>query len=485
MRKKLLCVLCLLLCCMAGFSAHSQALSDTPKLDSESACVIDAANGEILYQKHANRELRPASITKQMTALLTLERIEAGEISLDDKAEVTRSALEGIDPTSTLVGFEVGEKRSVRDLLYCMLVDSANDAANILAEYVGDGDLDAFVERMNERAVELGCTHTHFANPNGLDPDDDQIHVCSAHDMALISYELTKYPDYFTYAGAKKYALETDEVVTEPWEIWTKVNMLLPASEFYNKELVGGKTGWTSHAHHTFVAYMERGDRMLVLVVMNSIDPASKYNDVEKLFDYCIDNYTTYTLAPSDYSDQLTEALQTAGMTDITVDTDALPELTVVLPSNLDESAISYTVSAGADDTAPVLTLGVQEKDWETYRLATHSQGDTAVLTTAEIPIKEGLLAAASSAVKPSSDSDSGTKVLLDILPMDDTRGLILTAAAAALILFSLLFLIIRLVFHKPKKKKEQPRLTVVIKTPPQYQDQVDSEQEDEKQTTK
>lgn len=483
MRKKLLCTLCLLLCCMAGLSTHSQALSDTPKLDSESACVIDAANGQILYQKHANRELRPASITKQMTALLTFERIEAGEITLDDKADVTRSALENVDPNSTLVGFEVGEKRSVRDLLYCMLVDSANDAANILAEYVGDGDLDAFVDRMNERAKELGCTHTHFANPNGLDPDDDQVHLCSAHDMALISYELTKYPDYFTYAGAKKYALETDEVVTEPWEIWTKVNMLLPASEFYNKELVGGKTGWTSHAHHTFVAYMERGDKMLVLVVMNSIDPASKYRDVEKLFDYCIDNYSTYTLTPADYSDSLTAALQTAGMEDVTVDTESLPDLQVTLPSDLDESAISYTVSK--DGETPVLTLGIQEKDWETYRQATHTRGETAVLTTAAIPVKEGLLSTTSSAVESAANTDGGSKIFLDILPMDDTRGLILTAAAAALILFSLLFLIVRLVFRKPKKTKEQPRLTVVIKTPPQYQEQTEHDQEDKKQTTK
>ncbi|MCI6830742.1 MAG: D-alanyl-D-alanine carboxypeptidase [Clostridiales bacterium] len=483
MRKKLLCTLCLLFCCMAGLGAHSQALADTPKLDSESACVIDAANGQILYQKHANRELRPASITKQMTALLTLERIEAGEISLDDKAEVTRSSLEGLDPNSTLVGFEVGEKRSVRDLLYCMLVDSANDAANILAEYVGDGDVDAFVDRMNERAKELGCTHTQFANPNGLDPDDEQVHRCSAHDMALISYELTKYPDYFTYAGAKNYALETDEVVTEPWEIWTKVNMLLPASEFYNKELVGGKTGWTSHAHHTFVAYMKRGDKMLVLVVMNSIDPASKYRDVEKLFDYCIDNYTTYTLTPADYSEPLTAALQDAGMTDVTVDPEALPDLLVTLPSDLNESAISYTVSGDAE--MPVLTLGVQTNDWETYRLATHTRGETAVLASTEIPVKNGLLGAASSDEDASAVKDSGPKVLLDILPMDDTRSLILTAAAAALILFSLLFLIVRLVFRKPKKKKEQPRLTVVIKTPPQYQQQAERDAEDEKQTTK
>ena len=170
-------------------------------------------------------------------------------------------------------------------------------------------------------------------------------------------------------------------------------------------------------------------------------------------------------------------------MADVTVDTGALPDLPVTLPSDLNESAISYTVSGDAE--MPVLTLGVQTKDWEPYRLATHTRGETAVLASIEIPVKNGLLGAASSDQDASAVKDSGPKVLLDILPMDDTRSLILTAAAAALILFSLLFLIVRLVFRKPKKKKEQPRLTVVIKTPPQYQQQAECDAEDEKQTTK
>ena len=469
MKKKLLGTLCLLVCCLIGFGARSQALAETPKLESESACVIDASNGEILYQKHANRALRPASITKQMTALLVLEQVEAGNITLDDKAEVTYSALSPIDPTSTLVGFEEGEKRSVRDLMYCMLVDSANDAANVLAEYVG-GDLDSFVDRMNARARELGCTHTQFANPNGLDPDDDSTHRCSALDMARISYELTKYPDYYTFAGAKKYALEVDEVVTEPWEIWSKVHMLLPASEFYNKEVIAGKTGWTHLAHHTFVAYMQRGDRTLVIVVMNSLDAGAKYRDAEKLMDYCCDNYTALTLTAADYREPVNAAIEQAGL-EVALDTDDLPELPVVLPSDLSTDAIAYSVAMDDDGETPILTLGIKPEAWDTYKAATHTQGETAVLNRTALPVKKGLLATAQSSAKSISKSVSepdGTEGLTDILPTRDIRVLGVTVAAALLLLLSIVFFLIRSI-RRRKKKNKKNNLTVVIHTPEKY----------------
>lgn len=475
MKKKLLCTLCLLVCCMVGLGARSQALAATPKLASESACVIDASNGEILYQKYANRALRPASITKQMTALLVLEKVEAGEITLDDKAEVTYDALIAVDPTSTLIGFEEGEKRTVRDLMYCMLVDSANDAANILAEYVG-GDLDTFVDMMNARAEELGCTNTHFANPNGLDPDDEQTHLCSAHDMALISYELTKYPDYYTFAGTKQYALEVDDVVTEPWEIWTKVDMLLPASEYYNDELIAGKTGWTHLAHHTFVAYMQRGDRNLIVVVMNSVDAGAKYRDTEKLVDYCCDNFTPLTLSPADYSDSLTAAIEQAGL-EVNLDTGELPELPVVLPSDLSADDITYSVAMDADGETPILTLGLREAVWDTYKAETHISGKKAVLSRTALPVKTGLLAAAQSSAKSLQETvsgDSGSAAFLNILPMEDTRVFVITVLAAVLVLLSILYLILRTVLRrraKAKAKKGRAKLTVVIKTPKQYQD--------------
>ncbi|MDO5548816.1 MAG: D-alanyl-D-alanine carboxypeptidase family protein [Eubacteriales bacterium] len=470
MKKKLLCTLCLLIGCIVGLGAHSQALAETPKLVSESACVIDASNGEILYQKHANRALRPASITKQMTALLVLEKVDAGEISLDDKAEVTYDALIAVDPTSTLIGFEEGQKRTIRDLMYCMLVDSANDAANILAEYVG-GDLDTFVDMMNARADELGCTHTHFANPNGLDPDDEQIHRCSARDMALISYELSKHSDYYTFAGAKQYALEVDDVVTEPWEIWTKVDMLLPASEYYNKELIAGKTGWTHLAHHTFVAYMERGDRSLIVVVMNSMDPGAKYSDTEKLVDYCCDNYTPLTLTPADYSDSLTAAIESAGL-EINLDTGELPDLPIVLPSDLSADDITYSVAMEEDGETPVLTLGLKEEAWDTYKAATHMQGEAAVLSRTVLPVKTGLFAAAQSSARSlqkTVSAGSGSAVAT-VLPMDTLRLLIITVLAAVLVLFSVLFLILRAVRRKRKKAQDRSGLTVVIKTPEKYQ---------------
>lgn len=473
--KKILCAILSLACCVTvlgtgAFAAKTAEETATPKLYSDSACVIDADNGEILYQKHANRQERPASITKQMTALLVLEKVEAGDISLDDKVKVTSDALSTVVLESTRIGFEPGEKRTVSDLMSCMLVDSANDAANILAEYVG-GDVETFVGMMNDKAKELGCTNTQFDNPNGLDPDDGSTHLTTAHDMALISYELTKYKDYYDFAGQSSYTLDTDKVIKEPWTIATKVDMLDPNSEWYNEEVVAGKTGWTSKAHHTMCVYMNRGDRHLVIVVMNSPEWTEKYRDTEALMDYCCNSFDTITLTANEYQQAAETSMTEAGV-EQSLDVKNLPELKLYLPAGMTANDLRYKVTSIGDDTVD-LAVGISSAKWDEYHAATHVNGEKAILATYALPLKKSLADTVADTVTGANAQNGSGSGSAAGMTAPDTK-ILLTVAAALLVLMSLFFLIFRSVRNKKQKAmkaKAHKPIEIVIAPTEKYKD--------------
>ena len=138
-----------------------------PELNAKAALLVDANTGTVVYAKNEHQELYPASLTKIMTALLVLEAVDKGQLTMDQQLTATASALEGLSADGSTANIQVGEIMTVENLLYCMLVVSANEACDILAEAVS-GSVDAFVDAMNAKAQELGCKNTHFANPNGL-----------------------------------------------------------------------------------------------------------------------------------------------------------------------------------------------------------------------------------------------------------------------------------------------------------------------------
>ena len=169
-------------------------LPEDPDILAKAALLVDYNTGEVVYGKNEHQELYPASLTKIMTALLTLEAIDAGKLTMDQPLTATATALEGLSSDGSSAGIKVGETMPVRDLLYCMLVVSANEACDILAEAVS-GSVSAFVSAMNEKAKALGCENTHFVNPNGL---HDPQHYTSAWDMYLITRAAMEYPDFMT-----------------------------------------------------------------------------------------------------------------------------------------------------------------------------------------------------------------------------------------------------------------------------------------------
>ena len=175
---------------------------EEPTLDARNALLMDETNGRMLYGKAEKEKAYPASITKVMTALLVLEAVDRGDLSVSQPITASYEAANSIDEDSSTAGIEEGEVLTVEQLLYCLLVVSANEAANILAEAVS-GSVTDFVALMNQRAAELGCEGTHFANTNGL-PDPD--HYTTAWDIYLIAREAMKHDLFMTICGSKSYA---------------------------------------------------------------------------------------------------------------------------------------------------------------------------------------------------------------------------------------------------------------------------------------
>ena len=185
--KRFACLIMSAVLCLGCVSAL-----EVDELASEYALVMCAETGEVLYEKNGNAPARPASITKLMTALIALENVD----DFSQTTTVTETALD-VEYDSTRIGLIEGEEVTLEDMLAAMVIGSANDASNVLAEAVG-GSLDGFVQMMNDKLVELGCTGSRFMNAHGLD-DDDQ--YASAYDMALITRELLDHPEFTSSAA--------------------------------------------------------------------------------------------------------------------------------------------------------------------------------------------------------------------------------------------------------------------------------------------
>ena len=179
----LILIICLALCALAP----SASALDDPDLSAKAVLLADLNSGEILYSKNAEEQRSPASLTKIMTGLLAIEAIESGQCRMEDIVTAGADAWTGMGEDASNSNIQPGEQMTYKDLLYCAIMHSANEACNILATYIS-GSVSAFVDRMNERAAELGCTNTHFLDPNGLSNDG---HSTTAYDMYLITKEAT------------------------------------------------------------------------------------------------------------------------------------------------------------------------------------------------------------------------------------------------------------------------------------------------------
>ncbi len=261
-------------------SVYAEVVDNIPfDVDADSAVLMDFSTGRVLYAKNADLALPPASVTKIMTLLLFMEEVDAGNISLDEEISVSEYAA---SMGGSQVYLEPGETMRAEDMLKCVIIASANDAAVALAEKVA-GSEEAFVARMNERAAELAMKNTHFENVTGLD-DDTTKHLTSAYDIALMSRELLKHDTIM------KYSTVWMDTVRDGAFGLTNTNRLI---RFYDGA-TGLKTGSTSRAGFCISATAKRDGMHLIAVIMGSDTRDIRNEAARQLLDYGFASYSIY-----------------------------------------------------------------------------------------------------------------------------------------------------------------------------------------------
>ncbi|MCR5509098.1 MAG: D-alanyl-D-alanine carboxypeptidase [Lachnospiraceae bacterium] len=251
-----------------------------PVLGAESAILMDFNTETILYSKNIHERLYPASTTKMMTALLTIENT-----SMDEVVTFSHDAIHNIDSDSSRIGIDVGEELTVEQCLYGLMLGSANEVAYALAEHVA-GSLEAFVDMMNERAEALGCSDTHFINANGL-PDEQ--HYTSAYDLALIARECYKNEAFANISGTRSYTIPATNIQSQE-RIMDNHHQMVTGFKYQYDGFIGGKTGYTKDARQTLVSCAERGGIRLICVIMKEESP-NQFVDTMNLFDYGFDGF--------------------------------------------------------------------------------------------------------------------------------------------------------------------------------------------------
>lgn len=320
--------------------------NNLPTIEATSAILIDAKTGLVLYEKNSNDKLYPASITKVMTALLTIENSNN-----DYTKEVlfSKNAVFNLPYNSSSIAMDEGETLTTEDALNGLLLASANEVANALSEHVG-GSIEAFVALMNKRAKELGAKNTNFDNPHGLHSDN---HYTTALDMALIMKEAIKHDEFLKIINTKNYKIPPTKKQPEERFLNNSNKLILPG-KYYNEFVVGGKTGYTDEAKHTLVTYAKKDDISLICVILNS-EKNIVYSDTTNLFDYGFniyknieifnkDNYTS-TISVLDHEDKLVDQINAV----------AKENITMYLPDFINKQNIVITKTLPSSIKPPVI----------------------------------------------------------------------------------------------------------------------------------
>lgn len=258
-----------------------------PAVSSPAAILMDMDTGTILYGKNTLEHHYPASITKIMTALLAVENGQADQI-----VTFSHDAVYNIEKGSANVGMMEGEQISLDEALRCMMSASANECAYAIAETIG-GTYDNFINMMNNKAAELGCSNSHFCNPHGLYDAD---HYVSANDMALISAAAYKNAWFRDICALQTYTRPITAMNDNGWCITNKHKMFNQDSPYYYEGCTGGKTGFTNEARNTLVTFAERNGQRLVCVVLQS-EGYDVYINTAALFDYGFSSFSNIPIS--------------------------------------------------------------------------------------------------------------------------------------------------------------------------------------------
>ena len=280
-----------------GCAGTALARPDWPSdmgIMAEGGIVMDFNSGAVIFGQNIHQASPPASITKLLTALVVLENS-----SLDETVTFSYDAINNVEAGSgNKLSLETGDQLSVEDCLYAMLLVSSNQAANALAEHVG-GSREGFVEMMNQKIEELGCGESHFANPSGLNDEDQYV---SPYDMALIAKAAFSNETLLTIDSAKTYTIPATINNPDGLTIQMEHRLLVtedPSSQFYCEGAVAGKTGYTSLAGNTLVTYAARDGQELIAVVLKGSQP-QYYLDSKTLLEFGFSNFQNWNIAENE-----------------------------------------------------------------------------------------------------------------------------------------------------------------------------------------
>lgn len=328
-KQNLIKVFFAILLCMS-LIAENNTYADDSKLDlsAQSVILMDGKTGQILYGKNENTKHYPASITKLMTALLALENLK-----LDDNITFSRNAVLSIEFGSSHIGIQEDETLTIDQALHGLLLMSANEIANGLAEETS-GSIESFADAMTQKAESIGALNTRFVNPHGL---HDENHYTTAYDMALIAKELVKNENFLEIMKDITYQIPPTNKVDEIRYLSQQHKMMNEKRDptLFRADVIGGKTGYTNEAGHTLVTMAKKGDRVLIAVILNG-NGNQVYDDTNALLDYGFDKLSNLTIEPKEYINTfpIIENGKTIGTANVTLKN----PVTVLVPANYDTS---------------------------------------------------------------------------------------------------------------------------------------------------
>ena len=360
-------------------NSFCMASSSAPEISAETAVLIDSSTNKIFYGKNETQRMYPASTTKILTAILTLENT-----NLNDIATVPYDAIRSIPAGYSIAALQTDERLTINQLLQMMMVYSANDAANVLAFHVS-GSIENFANLMNEKVSELGLTNTHFTNPSGM---HDENHYTTAYDLAIIMQYCMKNSTFRNLAGLKSCTIPATNKSAE--RTFNTTNNLLVNSQSnishnsYYEYAIAGKTGFTTPAKNCLVSVASKDNLELICVVLaagtNADGTSTKFSDSKSLFEYGYDNYSIKT-----FVEQGSTATQitVANGTDETKDLDLIvkDDISAIIDNDELNNNIEPRIDLNANLVAPIsqgATVGkivytVDGNEYSSDLLASHN----------------------------------------------------------------------------------------------------------------
>lgn len=343
----LLCVLSLLISpalAAAGDTAENREPYVVPgaahTVKAKAAMLVELGTNQTLFEQNADQQIYPASLTKIMTCMLTLEH---GNLS--DIITVSETALQGLSEAGSTAGLLAGEQLTLEELLYCMMLPSANEACNIAGEYIA-GSVDGFVAMMNEKAAELGCTATHFCNPHGLHDDN---HYTTARDLSLIAREALKNETFRTITSTVTHDVPATNL-SESRTLITTNSLITPTSKYYYEPAKGVKTGSTTPAGLCLISTASNGKMELLSVLCggdieyleNGEQENLCFTETRALFEYGFANFSHTRVLTTLYPITQVPVLSSGGPEYSLLAPDH--EVTALLPADFEETDIIQDV---------------------------------------------------------------------------------------------------------------------------------------------